>query len=374
MDARSINEIRITLIVQIEQAIDRGIDYLCRHQYPNGEFCCYTASDLRMQKACEPDSAVVPAAIIASSLLGLAGRPKVDALLMRTVPFFQYQMMHGGICNYYTLSNPLFKLNPPDIDSTAYVGSLFDAWGVEYPRESTRTMMLINQRNKGGLYTWFILRPRPTVNRIVWRIGLRGLKSPLASIRFWLNREYKRNDVGGVVNANILYYLGVTERTQSILDYLMQIITKGKETHCDSWYRSPINFYYALGRNYHKGVRQLEAVRSIVLERLMNHQQPDGSFGESLLETAQALSALIYWRGHPSAAERAVRVLLNHQGRYGEWLRAILFYRGPGKTVGWGSEEITTGFCLEALNAYQDWVKPMDADNHVNNGTISERL
>lgn len=357
MDARSINETSAVLIVQIKQAINRGVDYLYRHQYPSGEFCCYTSPDLHMQKACAPDSAVFPAAVIASTLLGLAGHPTVDALLVRTVPFFQYQMMHGGICNYYTLNNPSFKLNPPDIDTTSYIGSLFDVWGIKYSRESTRTMMLINQRSKGAIYTWLILRPRLTVNRIFWRIGLRGLKSPLASIRFWLKREYKRSDVGGVVNANALYYLSVTETTQPILDYLMQIVTKGQEAYCDSWYRSPINFYYALGRNYHKGVQQLESVRSMVLERLMNYQQPDGSFGDNLLQTAQALSTLIYWQGHPTAAERAARVLLNHQGKYGEWTRAILFYRGPGKRVGYGSEEITTGFCVEALNAYQDWAK-----------------
>ncbi|NEU70036.1 hypothetical protein GK091_24360 [Spirosoma agri] len=372
MDARSINETGAIPVIQIEQAINRGVDYLYKHQYPNGEFCCYTSPDLRMQKACVPDSAVFPAAVIASTLLGLAGHPKVDALLKKTVPFFQYQMMRGGICNYYTLRSPLFKLNPPDIDTTAYVGTLFDVWRIEYPRESTRTLMLINQRSKGGIYTWFILRFRPTVNRIAWRTGLRGLKSPLASLRFWLKHEYKRNDVGGVVNANALYYLGVTEATRSTLDYLIQIVKKGEEVHCDSWYRSPINFYYALGRNYYKGVWELESVRSIVLERLMNHQQPDGSFGDNLLETAQALSTLIYWQGHPAVAERTARVLLAHQGKYGEWPRAIFFYRGPGKTVGWGSEEITTGFCVEALNAYQNWAKKMDTDNRINNTALKD--
>jgi hypothetical protein len=35
------------------------------------------------------------------------------------------------------------------------------------------------------------------------------------------------------------------------------------------------------------------------------------------------------------------------------WPRATLYYRGPKKLYAWGSEELVTGFCLEALLHYQ---------------------
>lgn len=35
------------------------------------------------------------------------------------------------------------------------------------------------------------------------------------------------------------------------------------------------------------------------------------------------------------------------------WPRASLYYSGPKKRYAWGSEELTTGFCLEALLRYR---------------------
>ena len=38
----------------------------------------------------------------------------------------------------------------------------------------------------------------------------------------------------------------------------------------------------------------------------------------------------------------------------GHWPRWLLYYGGPKLLLGWGSEEMTTGFCLEALARYQN--------------------
>jgi len=37
----------------------------------------------------------------------------------------------------------------------------------------------------------------------------------------------------------------------------------------------------------------------------------------------------------------------------GSWPRATLYYSGPKKLYGCGSEELVTGFCLEALLHYR---------------------
>lgn len=367
MDAqhlKKMNESQTGLVGQatVAQAIDRGIQYLYRHQYPNGEFCCYMAPDETMQQACAPDSTAFPTAVIANTLLGLADHSMVATMLTRTVSFLQYQLMRGGLLNQYTLRNHWFALHPPSVDGTAYAGTLFETLGVEYPHNQARSLLLANRRAGSGLYTWLILRPRPTRNRLYWRTGLRVLKHPLASLRFWLKHGWMRINIDKVVNANALYYLGLSDETKFILDYLLDAVTHESERQYDSWYASPISFYYALGRNYDKGITQLESVRSIVLERLLTHQQPDGLFGKSVLQTAQALSALLYWRGPAVTIEQTANVLVNHQARYGNWPRATLFYGGPQLAIGWGSEELTTGFCLEALAAYQRWVHKPEAN------------
>jgi len=342
---------------QISQALERGLTYLQNHQYPNGEFCCYIAADKQMLGSCVPDHTVLPTAAIGNALLTLTDHPTANAILTRMVPFFEYQMMRGGVVNFFALRNPLFQLNPPDADSTACVGTFLDARGVVYPRNSVRTLLLANQRGGAGVGSWFVLRPRLMRQRPYWRTGLRALKAPLASWRFWQQHRYSRYDRGGVANANVLQYLSVDGASQHILDYLVTLLMNRQETDRDFRYRTPITLYYALGRSYRPNSAPLEGVRSLVLERLMTYQQPDGSFGDSLLETAQALSALIAWGGGAEIIRVTASVLLAGQRHYGEWPRALYFYAGPANSLGWGSEELTTGFCLEALTAYQRWAE-----------------
>ncbi|MBO0952561.1 hypothetical protein [Fibrella forsythiae] len=355
MDVRPLTEPEGPAPEQIGKALERGLTYLQNHQYPNGEFCCYIAADKLMQGPCVPDHTVLPTAAIASALLALADHPKAVAILTRTIPFFDYQMMRGGVVNFFALRNPLFQLNPPDADSTACVAAFLDAWGVIYPRNSVRALLLANQRGGAGIGNWFVLRPRLMRQRTYWRTGLRALKAPLASWRFWQQHGYSRNDRGGVANANVLHYLSVDGSSLHILDYLVALVRNRKETDRDPRYRTPITFYYALGRCYRANPTPFEGVRSLVLERLMTFRQPNGGFGESLLETAQALSALSAWGGKPEIIRQAANVLLAGQQYYGEWPRALHFYASLGSPLGWGSEELTTGFCLEAIMAYQRW-------------------
>jgi len=39
--------------------------------------------------------------------------------------------------------------------------------------------------------------------------------------------------------------------------------------------------------------------------------------------------------------------------RRASWARAAISYSGPKKLYAWGSEELITGFCLEALLHYR---------------------
>ncbi|ARK12922.1 hypothetical protein A6C57_22730 [Fibrella sp. ES10-3-2-2] len=355
MDLRPLTDSGGPTPEQIRQALERGLTYLQNHQYPNGEFCCYFAADKPMRGSCVPDHTVLPTAAIGNALLTLADHPTATVILTRMVSFFEYQMMRGGLVNFFALRNPLFQLIPPDADSTACVGTFLDARGVLYPRNSARTLLLANQRGGAGVGSWFVLRPRLMQQRPYWRTGLRALKAPLASWRFWRQHGYGRHDRGGVANANVLRYLSVDGASQHILDYLVALLINHQETDGDFRYRTPITLYYALGSSYRPDVAPLEGVRSLVLERLMSYQQPGGRFGASLLETAQALSALIAWGGRAELIRATASVLLAGQQHYGEWPRALYFYAGPASSTGWGSEELTTGFCLEALTAYQRW-------------------
>jgi len=155
------------------------------------------------------------------------------------------------------------------------------------------------------------------------------------------------------VNANVLFYVGELPETRPVVDYLIDIRRRDAEDSCDGWYANHFMFYYAVSRNFHAGVSALGAVRDESVARIIGAAKPDGSVGDSVLNTALAACALLYWRSAPPELERAIRFLMTEQRADGSWLRASLYYSGPKKLYGWGSEELVTGFCLEALLHYR---------------------
>lgn len=48
-----------------------------------------------------------------------------------------------------------------------------------------------------------------------------------------------------------------------------------------------------------------------------------------------------------------MQYIIQAQRPTGEGPRWLLYYGGPKLILGWSSEEMTTGFCLEALARYQ---------------------
>lgn len=90
-------------------------------------------------------------------------------------------------------------------------------------------------------------------------------------------------------------------------------------------------------------------MNTLVIARLLKKVNPKSGFGKSDLENAMAIVRLLNSKYEGLELHRAVINLLKAQNKAGNWQRSIFFYLGPLKQAVWGSEEITTGFCLEAL-------------------------
>ncbi|WP_400191912.1 hypothetical protein [Hymenobacter sp. B81] len=337
----------------LDAAISRGLDYLQQHQYPNGEFCVYCAADAPMLGWTLPDSAIFPTALIAGSLLHLADDPRADAMLALSTDFFQYQMAHGGLWNHFTLLHRWRYLCPLDVDDTCCISAVLRARGLGWPPPGNEPLLLANRTRQGLFYSWFLLRPRWNANRTYWRVTLPELLRPLQSIKFWYGVEANRNDVDGVVNANALYYLGERPETQPIIDFLLRIIAEGREADCDLWYRDAPIVYYFFARTYPLCPTRLEPLRQPIIDRICAAAKPDGRLGETVVDTALSVCALLSLQAAPPELAGAVAFLLQTQERPGHWPRWLVYYGGPKKRMGWGSEEITTAFCLEALARYR---------------------
>jgi hypothetical protein len=333
----------------IKNAIIQAVDYLHQHQFPNGEFCCYIGHEDNMKDAI-PDANVFPTSLICYSLFNVANLSKANHILHLAASFLQHQSMRGGVWNNFTRANPYFKVCPADVDNTACASIVLQNLQREYP--DNKKLLYLNRNPNKLFYSWYAFRPTTITNKDYWLLMLREFKYPINSLLFWINVEAAKYDIDAAVNANVLFYLGLNEETQPIINYLIQLIEEQKEDDCDKWYRNPLTIYYFLSRILHKGIIELEAIRRPIIERILSQINSDGSIGQSALDTALAIISLMKLNYHESEVTHAIEYLLHNQGEYGNWPRWAIYYGGPKKLQCYGSEEITTGFCIEALSFY----------------------
>jgi hypothetical protein len=338
----------------LNHAIGRGLDFLYVRQLGNGELMCYVSDDLRLQTWREPDSSVFVTAVVGNCLLALAGNARAEAIMDRAVPFVEYHMLRGGIWEFFTKRHFLHPYVPADIDDTACACVFLLGRQRDCPNPTNVPLLLANRNRKGVFYTWITLRPARTTNRTYWRVALTAaLRQPYQLLHYWTRTECRPNDIDGVINANLLYYLGEHDYTQPVVEYLLAIVREGREASCDKWYHSPFAFYYAYSRNYAAGITALGEVRELSIARIVAAAQPSGQLGDTVLDTALGICALLDWQATPPELAAAVQFLLRSQGALGEWPGSIFFHSGPREILGWGSDELTTGFCLEALARYR---------------------
>jgi hypothetical protein len=338
----------------LQEAIERGLAYLHEHQYPNGEFCAYISGDDAMQGWCQPDSTIFPTALIASCLLHLKDRPGVEELLGPAADFLRAQMARGGTWNHFTNGHPLHSLCPMDADDTACVGHFLSARGVSFPRDQNTALLMRNRRSDGLFYTWFSFhrRLRPFFGKHHLALRLRALKNPVKTLLFWQKMECGPDDVDTVVNANVLHYLGSGPATGPIVAHLVRVLAEGREGDCDKWYRNPFTVYYFIARACAAGLVPAAGVASTIYTRILAKAAPDGRLGDTVLDTALAMCALMDLDEGGELLEKAAGFLLDNQEENGSWPRWRLYYGGPKKLTGYGSEELSTAFCLEALSRY----------------------
>lgn len=331
--------------------VSQALNYLHNHQLPNGEFSAYMSGDEPMKEWVLPMGMIFPTALICHSLLFLKDDPRVEEMLAKSAVFLRYQIGRGATWNHFVNFHPLRKACPQDVDDTVCVSSFLLTRYQDFKREANMQLICDNRAGNGLFYTWFALRLRPNRNLAYWRLALAQWKHPLQSVMFW-RHEAGFYDIDAVVNANVLYYLGDVDETQPVIDYLLRIISDKRESDCDTWYRNPFSVYYFFSRNYYKGIHKLEPMRQPIIDRIAAQAAPGGQIGETPLDTALAACTLLNLHYKGPVLDGAIGFLIASQHGTGEWDRRILYYGGPKKRSGYGSEELTTGFCLEALARY----------------------
>lgn len=339
---------------KLNQAINCGINYLHSHQLPNGEFLVYLSNDKDMQGWTLAESSSFPTTLIGNSLLQLKSNSKVSKILIEAADFLHYQMDRGGYWNHFTHVHPLRKICPLDLDDTACASHFLQKMNFKIPFKKNKQLMFDNRRRDGLFYTWIVFRWRYNKNKIYWYYASKELKTLIKSFIFWRKFNCSRYDVDMVVNSNILFYIGKDNRTKKVINYLIETIKHNQESNRDKWYRNVLTAYYFISRNIYAGITELDVIKKDIIHKTLKKQNPDGSFGESVLETALAVSSLLYSGYREKKLEKSIEYIIKTQSEYGNWDRWAFYYGAPKKPTCFGSEELTTGFCLEALTLFKD--------------------
>ena len=314
---------RYTMLNKLNESISRGIDFLYKNQLPHGEFPSFRIYTREGAGNWDLDSAIFPTALMAHSLRFLKGE-KVHEMRNKAKAYLLQEMEPPGVWRYWSTQSGVTIM--PDLDDTCCASAVLLEDEPQIHMENVST--ILNNRDENGLFYTF-LKPD----------------------------KHEENDIDSVVNANVLFYIKEFEGVQKVVDYLHAVISENREEGSYWYYLTPASLYYMAARAYANGAKRLEVCSQIIATKIIEYGLRSGVF-ENETETALYICSLLYLEKVDLPIMRAaVAYLIGSQHENGSWQRQR-FYAGPPPptphTVWFGSEALTTAFCLEALARVAD--------------------
>jgi hypothetical protein len=337
----------LAVIRAAREGVARGLAFLESVQLPSGEFPVYASTDPTLAEGCAADPSVFPTTLVAHSLAACA---LAGPLRQRALAFLAAEMDPHGLWRHWTREHPHCSQLPPDLDdSSCAAAALADPGRLAGNRE----ILLGNRRGDGLFLTWILprLRGGGAAHRRATRPQLRHAATLFL---FFRRTSAAPGDVDAVVNANALFRLGEFEGRDRVVRFLSNILCAGTEESCDKWYENRFAIWYFFSR----ALGADPAASEQILRRLAT-ASPAGA-----MEAALGLCTSLNCGAAP--ADGAVEALLELQGDDGSWPRAALYHGGRARLAGggfaprhpdtphWGSEALTTAFCIEALAGWAD--------------------
>ena len=298
----------------LENAVEKSIAFLQGRQLPHGEFRMLSALDEDLSNP-EDDGSVFPTAVAVYSA-SFVDRSRVKDTLRKSLDFLVREMLAPGFWSYWSASNP--KKSPIDLDTTSYVLSVLKQNGVSVPEDRER--LLANRDEHGRFHTWL-------------------LNDELRSI----GGHYF--DINPVVNANLLTLLGHSKETDGALQFVLDCVTDESGKAAITYYLDRLWLYYSASRAFHCGVACLGEVSDHIVHRVELRLNAGENW--DAMRQALAVCSLLNFSKAGKHLRHLVSALVNSQRQDGSW-PAIAMYYGAGCL--YGSEELTTALCLEALS------------------------
>jgi hypothetical protein len=296
-------------------AIRRGLRFLRDNQLPYGEFRTYASPSIDMRRTFFDSS------IFATTFV-LHGIARVDHLYVTVMTnkassFLTEEMGCAGLFQYFTSKNA--RSIDFDLDCTA-CASFALRRNHPFTRRDYNIRHFMENRNEDGLfYTW-------------------------------VRDAALANNVDSVVNANVVLYLGDRDETKSACRYLVDTIKSNHESDSYRYYLDNMTLYYAVSRAYAHGTSSLSGASEAVIEKVLEWSKDDGSFGNELTTACAVCSLANFGYDGVTRLRDAASYLEGQQREDGSWRRVAMWAAIlRGSNLYFGSEELTTALCLEAL-------------------------
>lgn len=328
-------------------AVTRGLDWLTADQAPTGELSSY-ASPLGDGVDVEwtPDSLKFITALIALAVADVDD-PRASAIVDGAVRFLRSEREHHALWRYWTSANELFDYTPPDADDTACASMAVSLRGDD--TSANVALLLANRDPSGRFFTWLIPHRGRIAPRFWWAVRdeFRGATRARRQ-ELWTNSEAWPGDVDGVVNANVVRYLGPERAPAEAVAFVASIIADGREDDCDSWHRNRSTLYASIADGLRRGITAFEPLGPIVVDRIAERLAAVAA--GPALDCAQSLIALHRFGAPAELCDQLHGALVASQLPDGSWERTVFYYGGPQEVFGWASEALSTAVAVQALS------------------------
>jgi len=329
----------------VQHSIDRAVGFLRERQRPHGEFAVAIGSDPQLTTTAE-DSGVFGTALVLAAFGYLERSAAVADMTDKAIAYLLAEMEFGGVWRYWSTRQHRHALNPPDLDDTACVSHVLTAAGVRIP---DNLWAFRGSRDPSGcFYTW--LQPP----RFRWRYPsfavlraagerqarrrVRGVPVPADEDPRFRESHINLHEVDPVVNANVVLYLGERAETRAATEMLIRVVSDDDPPFVN--YPDPLALYHAVARAARSSA-QLATAREAVVARVLRRSKRDGALNP--LQAAWAACALLTFDRQSKHLRDLLGAIVSAQRADGGW-NAFAYYDRV-----FGSEELTTATCLEAL-------------------------